>query len=198
MKPNNNRAITIVELIVSIILLGMIVLGMFSIDLFSREQFLSTDKRIKLQNEAVYVLSHMSKQLSAAIGDVGHTNNWAVDFTYSGGVLTSLRAKIDSNANGRRDDATDTEIRYCIGVTTCNNPSAFANTLYFNPKFLPAPASAPEILSSHVTAFAASQVGNCINLNLNVCHDPTQTCGTAVNPQYNMETSIKMPSVSVQ
>ncbi len=197
MKPNN-RAITIIELIVSIILLGMIVLGMFSIDLFSREQFLSTDKRIKLQNEAVYVLSHMSKQLSTAIGDVGHTNNWAVAFTYGGGVLTSLSAKTDSNANGRRDAATDAEIRYCLGVTACNNPSALANTLYFNPKMLPAPVSAPEILSRHITFFAATQAGNCLNLNLTVCYDPTQTCGTAGNPQYNMETSIKMPSVSAQ
>ncbi len=70
MKPNN-RGLTIIELIVSVLLLGMIVIGMFSIDIFSRDQFISSDKRVKLQNEAAYVLSHMSKQLASAIGDVG-------------------------------------------------------------------------------------------------------------------------------
>lgn len=197
MKPNNN-AITLVELIISILLLGMVVLGMFSIDLFSREQFLSTDKRVKLQNEAVYVLSHMSKQLSVAIGDVGDVDNWAVAYTYSSGKLTSLSAKTDSNANGKRDAATDIESRYCLGVTTCNNPSAPANTLYFNNKMFPAPVSAPEVLSSRVTSLAVVQSGNCLNINITLCYNPTQVCGTLNNPRFNMESSIKMPSVSVQ
>lgn len=193
----NNKAITIIELIVSILLLGMIVLGMFSIDLFSREQFLSTDKRVKLQNEAVYVLSHMSKQLSTAIGDVGHADNWAVKFSYTSGDLTSLSAKVDTNANGRRDNTTDAEISYCYGVTGCNIAAA-ANTLYFNSNTIGSPVPAGEMLSSHVTFFDASRAGNCVNINLTVCYDPTQTCGTSVNPQYNIETSVKMPSVSAQ
>ncbi len=107
-----------------------------------------------------------------------------------------MEAKIDSDGNGRRDDATDAEIRYCYGVTGCNNPSPSANTLYYNNNTLG--VFQPEILSRHVRSLDASRVGNCVNINLTLCDNPAQTCGTLTNPQLNMEVSVKMPSVSAQ
>jgi Tfp pilus assembly protein PilV len=197
MKPNNNIGITLIELIVSIILLGMVVVSFFSIDLFSRQQFLATDKRAKLQNEAVYVLSHISKQLTRAIGDV---NNLPVNITPSSGITSVIRATIDATPDGMLDFSNDANISYCYNSVGCNH-AAVAYSIYFNSNISAASVPAAEILASHVRSFYATQSGNCVSVNIVTCWDPaesSQPCGSLDNPAINITNSVSMPSVSVQ
>ncbi len=192
------KAITLIELIVSMILLGMVVVGFFSIDIFSRQQFLATDRRAKLQNEAVYVFSHISKQLTRAIGDV---NNPPVVFTNASGMTSVIRATIDATPDGLRNFANDANVSYCYNSTACNNTVAEPYTIYFNSNISASPIPASEILARHVKFFNATQSGNCVTVNVVTCWDPaesSQACGSLDNPAFNMTSSMSMPSVSVQ
>lgn len=68
--PKKIRALTLIELMIAIVLLGMFVMGFYSIDLFSRYHVIGSDKRAKLQNEISYALEYMSKEAQQSTGDV--------------------------------------------------------------------------------------------------------------------------------
>ena len=69
MAKNPRAAITLLELIIAITLLGVIVIGFSSIELFSRSQVLSTDRKTQVQNEVSYALEHMSRNVLQGVGD---------------------------------------------------------------------------------------------------------------------------------
>ncbi len=198
MKPHN-KAITLIELLIAISLIAMVIWGASSIDVFSRSQFFIAERKAKVQNEATYVLSHISKQLAESIGDI---SNPAVTVSYSGGVTSNLSTVIDSNVDGKRT-AGDTTVRYCYNSTGCNAAAA-AYTIYFNSNISAVPPPAAEILSSHVRFFNASScdsnpIINCLKINVVTCWDPSEahkTCGEIDNPSFNVTNSIRMPSVS--
>jgi len=176
-------------------------LGFYGIDVFSRQQFIATDKRSKIQNEAMYVLSHVSKNLLGAIGDVVDP---PLTITPSAGNTATLRATIDSFADGVKNSTNDSNISYCFGSTNCNNAAAAASTVYFNSNIsavAPATVPAAEVLARHVRTFNVTQSGNFLTVRITTCWDPAETsqaCGTLDNPALNMTNIIKMPSVSAQ
>jgi hypothetical protein len=193
MKPNKNRAITLVELIISIVLLGMVMLGFYGIDMFSRQQFLAADKRSKVQNEATFVLSHISKHMLTVIGDV---DNPALVIANSGLNTTSIFAVNDTHADGVRNLTDDLNLTYCFNNATCN-AAAQPYTLVF----VPVPAATAEVLARHVQVFNVTQNGNYLTMQISTCWQPSGTpkaCGTLDNPSMNLTNIIKMPSVSAQ
>jgi len=171
----------------------MVMLGFYGIDLFSRQQFLTADKKSKVQNEAMFVLSHMSKPLLKAIGDF---DNPAVSITSSGVNNAQIVATIDSNLDGVRNLTTDANITYCFNNTACN-AAAKAYTMVF----VPGNGSPDEIIARHVLSFNAVLNGNFMNLTIVTCWQPSGTplaCGTLDNPAVNLTNKIRMPSVSAQ
>ena len=64
--------LTLIELLVSMILMSLVVLGLSSIDTFSRHHVISSDKRVKVQNEVSYTLEYMSKYVQQSIGDISN------------------------------------------------------------------------------------------------------------------------------
>ncbi len=66
------KSITLIELLVSIVILSIMVLIIYGIYTFSHSQVLNADRRTKVQNELTYALEHMSKYVQQANGD---TNN---------------------------------------------------------------------------------------------------------------------------
>ncbi len=197
MRPNSERAITLVELIISIVLLGMVMLGFYGIELFSRQQFLASDKRARVQNEAMYVLSHINKNILGAIGDEVSS---ALNITGSGANTSVLRATIDSFSDGVKNYSTDSNISYCFNDANCNAAAA-AYTINYNPNISAATPPSGEVISKKIRAFNATQNGNCLNVSVSACWDPAQTafaCGTLENPAVNMTNIIRMPSVSAQ
>jgi hypothetical protein len=188
MRPDSRKAITLLELIISTVLLGMVVLGFYSIDLFSRNQFLTADRRAKMLNEAFFVVGHMSKQLMTAIGSAN-----AVAFTTAGGMTATITATVDSTPDGAWNSTNDSTIRYTY------NSASF--TLDFNPNITAMPAPTPEILATHVKYLNAYQTGNCVSVNIMTCWDPAESqhpCGSLANPSFNITSAVKMPSVSTQ
>ena len=205
------------ELLVAIALLSLIVLFLSSIDLFSHHNVISSDRRVKVQNEVSYVLERMNKEIVRAIGNervngpntVVNTGNIAGD--------AAIRVYIDANGNGARDTAAGTDcwiayrlrpatalpvadryqIRYCPRCTaatcvTCAAPNAWG--------------TADNILSRQITTpFIPTKPGgatlsdNFVTIEITACWDPDgvpEACGTSTNPSVTMRTRIKMPSVS--
>ena len=113
MRERRNKAVSIFELLVAIILLSVIVLALASIDLFSRHHVVTADRRARLQNQVYYVVEQMSREISKAIGNeqLGTTGSGAtadtnivVEFTSGGsGDAYKLRVYIDANRNGQRE-----------------------------------------------------------------------------------------------
>ncbi len=196
----HNKAITLIELLIAITLLGMVIWGASSIEVFSRSQFFIADRKAKIQNEASYVLSHVSKQLAESIGDI---NTPAVTVSYLGSVTRNLTVVIDSDIDGRRT-LSDATVKYCYNSTGCKNAAAVPYTIYFNSNFSAVPGPAPEILASHVRFFNVSScdanpIINCVKIKVVTCWDPSETyktCGSLDNPSLNITNSIRMPSVS--
>lgn len=62
---------TLLELLIAIILLSIVVLGVSSIDFFSRAHLISSDRRVKLQNELSYCLEYMTKGIMLGTGSQG-------------------------------------------------------------------------------------------------------------------------------
>lgn len=101
-----SHALTLLELIFSLIILSFIVLSVVSIETFVRGQTYEADLRAQLQNENLIVLEHISKQAFRAIGN---------EFLYGPNTLIKagpesispdqvvLRIYVDGNGNGQRD-----------------------------------------------------------------------------------------------
>lgn len=193
-------AVTLMELIIAITLLGLIVIGFSSIELFSRAQVINADKRAKLQNEVALVLEHMTKQISMGIGDVNQATP-TVNIDTPVGINPRIFVFIDSGT-GRREPPT--AICYCRNdsshtVFYCP-PGAQVQCLLCNPN----PIYGSETLSTRITSlmFPGGYVSsnNYLDVELTGCWDPDATapndCGTVDNPEITMRTRIKMPSVS--
>jgi Tfp pilus assembly protein PilW len=196
MSPRASKSVTLLELLISIVLIGLVVLGLSNIELFCRNQLLSSDRRLKVQNDASFVLEHMTKHIGRAIGD---TQNYPVDFG-----ANCVRAIIDSNNNGLLDlaevqsriayrwDPAAYTVSYCgsfnVGTQSCQ------------------PAGGWEILARHITTTMLppnvdthGDQTNYISVNITACWDPANPpCNTINNPEVNMRSRIIMPSVSIR
>jgi prepilin-type N-terminal cleavage/methylation domain-containing protein len=197
------RGLTLIELLIAIVLLSVIILAISNIDLFTRFHTISADRRVKLQNGVSYVLEHMTKEISRAIGNVviDGINN-IVNFTPIAGD-TAIRVYIDSNAtggpgDGRRDAINDRWIAYryrdasapvneryqiwyyanCVGPN-CNQPGTIG----------------PEVIARNIADFSRSVNNNVVEVAVTGRWDPSQAASSD-NPEVVMRTKIKMPSVS--
>lgn len=114
---HNQKSMTLVELLIAIALLSIIVLGLGNIDIFGHIQVLSSDRRTRLHNGASFILGHMTKEISRAIGNelVFGADNVVNTANISGN--NAIRVYIDSDAtggigDGKRDTVTDRWIAY--------------------------------------------------------------------------------------
>ncbi|MBN2483660.1 MAG: hypothetical protein JXD21_05625 [Candidatus Omnitrophica bacterium] len=63
-------AVTLIELIISVVLFSVIMLGIVAFDSASRRFLRSTERRTKVVNEVMFILDHISKTMSTGIGDI--------------------------------------------------------------------------------------------------------------------------------
>ena len=191
-----NKGLTLLELLIAIAIFSLMLIGFSSIDIFSRYHVVSSDRRVKLQNDASYVLEHMTKQISKAIGDV---NNPPVVIDESNRKIYVYR---DANENGRRGPHEDywTAYRYQpYQVWYCPqckydgdaDPANACHNCYSSPW------ESTEILSSKITAFTPtySPSNDYLEVELSACWDPAQP-SSPDNPCLSMKNRISMPAVS--
>lgn len=214
MSPHLNKSVTLLELLIAISLLGILVLAFTSIDLFSRYHVRSADIRSQLQNEASFVLEHMSKQIPRAIG-----NEWidGADAVVEDEAFTNngIVVYIDWNLNGRRDTIAAGDRRIAYRWYPVTAPPANRYQIRYCPQCTTASCTictpawgtvADNTLSRKIIActFIKPETGNIltdnyVEVSITTCYDPDETpdaCGTPDNPQVEMRTRIKMPAVS--
>jgi Tfp pilus assembly protein PilV len=209
MNRHREKAVTLIELLIAALLLSMIIVGFASVDIFSRNQVLRSSRITQLQNEASFVMDHMTKFVSNAIGDI---NNVPVHFYTDN---RGFRVRYDSNGDGKADgtDAwvayrhvpnaagTDSEIRFYSSVADVDPiPSSAGYTVLANKIKLSTGAAA----SSWGMAVVYSPNNNYIEVTIRACWTPdavdgsTDECGTINNPMVTVKSLLKMASVSAR
>jgi hypothetical protein len=198
MRPNLKKSVTLLELLIAIVLLSVVTIGISSIDIFSRSHVLSSQRRTSLQNEASFVLGHMTKEITRAIGNTQIDR--AVFFYINN---NGIRIRIDDHplpsGNGRID-LDDSWIAYRqVGSEIW---------FYDNAGTVEPPAGPHDVLASHVVFTDFTQPSDTwglqIDRDLSVNFiDVTIRCrwrpnppASVDNPQVELRTRIKMPSVS--
>jgi hypothetical protein len=204
------KAVTLLEVLIAVVLFSLMVIGFSSIDFFSHFHVMSSDRRVKVQNEVSYILEHMTKEISKAIGDVTDTNNIPVrllDPIPTGITRTKVVVFIDYTQDGKRDSASDRYIAYWY--RDASDPVSERYQMRYCSNCLGPLCNVclsgwdNGILSNKITrfrpAYTSTGDNNYVEIELTGCWDPQETnfsCGTADNPSVTMQTHIKMPSVS--
>ena len=199
MNPLPNKSITLVELIVAISLFAVLVLAFLSIDRFSDYHLRNTDIRAVVQNEAAFVLEHMSKQIAQAIGNPNIIGQEPVAMHSISGDW-AIKVWIDGNNDGVRDR------RVAYRWTEASGSLDDRYQIWY---YADCPGSVcpdpPEIIARGIVAFSCAAVDNYVTIQVQACHipckQPANTCNCSAtnpdNPLIEMATSIKMLGVSL-
>ncbi|MDD5594848.1 MAG: prepilin-type N-terminal cleavage/methylation domain-containing protein [Candidatus Omnitrophica bacterium] len=210
---HREKALTLIELLIAIILLSVISLGFTSISLFTNFQTITSDRRAKLQNTASLILEHMSKNIANAIGNETTDGVNMVVNTAPIGADEAVRVFIDvpdttagaaaNTPNGRRD-ALDhwiayrrdgNQLQFCPACTdsscTACNPAwgTQINNLSNSNSFVSLTVTKPVKADGSLS-------DNYIDVVL-VCRWNPANAVAVDNPEINMRNRIKMPSVSI-
>jgi len=188
---NQNKSLSLMELIIALALMGLIILGINSINIFSLNHLLTADRRAKVQNEVSYVLECMTKEISRAIGNSANCPTNCPVSVLNMGTDIVLSARIDANKNGQSDSyPIDYDIVYWFDNTAhtidyCNNSSGAGNV------------QCTETLSQTITSFnpTYNKANNYVGVAITGRWDPNQAVSPD-NPEVSMSTSLNMPSVS--
>jgi Tfp pilus assembly protein PilE len=194
MLSHRNKSVTLIELIVAMVLVAVIILGINSISLFSNYQLISSDRRAKVQNEISYCLEHITKHVSAAIGNEVLFGNDTV-VVASSASNPKLAVFIDANANGLRDVVGDYWINYYFNSGAkefryCGNCGASSSCAGCN--------ITEEVLSKKISAFIPSKNftnGNYAEVVISGRWDPSSAVSQD-NPEVTMRTTLIFPSIS--
>ena len=194
----SRKSVTFIELLIAIVLLSVIVLAVNNVNIFSRYHLVSTDRRVKVQNDASRCLEHITKYVSGAIGNAAVS----VVIIDSSSLSNTLSAFTDYNGNGSMDISSalsprDRWVRYSMSGNAFNYYADCGDAA------APACGSVTEVIANDITAFNAvkniSNGNNYADISITACWDPAATtaaCGTPDNPSVTMNTSINLPSVS--
>jgi type II secretory pathway pseudopilin PulG len=211
------KSVTLIELIISIIILGIIILAVAQLDFFSNASVVYGQRRVRLTNEASLALEHITRNLRQAIGTV---INPAVTNAAIGGDV-GLGFWTDTNPNFQRDN-NDLKrayrwsgpagnspflLRYCAQCQ--NNPCANCA----GPNEGPGPAGWGVLVARDVVYFGAPVTppaipvvptpvalqDNFVSAEIQVCNNVNSlgTCDTSNNPQVNMQVRIQLHSYSI-
>lgn len=200
MSPNQNKSLTLLELLISISILGLLVLGFSNLDTFTRYHVATSDRQAKLQNDASYVLEHMAKEISKAIGNV-QDDKPPITITAIRGD-PAIKVWIDSNGSGQRDTG-DKQIAYRYHITQA---SAGRCQVWYCPYCRdeqlcescdPPWSVSNNVLSKKISGFDAvyDADGNCIDIEITACWDPL-AASSPDNPCVTLRNRINLPSVS--
>jgi Tfp pilus assembly protein PilW len=203
MKRTSNAALTLIELIVALVITAMVMVGIYNIQLFSHYHVMSATRKSALQNEATYLLSHISGQIRKAVSD-GSTH--PVDFDPSGSRIRIWTDTNPSPPDGQLQASgapRDTLVYYNHAasgtVTFCPDADISAY-----PGGTVSCSGAVETLASHIssnfnsTYVTIQDTTNYIDVTVTACWDPATpaTCGSLRNPSVTLISRLCMPAAS--
>lgn len=185
--------LSLIELLVTMILMSLVLLGLFSIDLFSRDQVLSSDRRVKVQNEISYALEYMSKYVSRGTGNL---NNSPIMIYPDSGPQTGFKVRVDLNnpqTPGVFSD--DTWVNFYLNANSLmasTETGPLSTRICSGSDFT---SVMPEYLPDPVIGFYVMINLNSVDIGLVGRYKPTDPA-TPVNPQVSMKTRVICPSSS--
>jgi prepilin-type N-terminal cleavage/methylation domain-containing protein len=211
-----DRAVTLMELLVAIALLSMIILYFSSLESIGRRTTFLAERKSLVQNEASFVLEHMRQQMTHIIGykDMqygGGSINPVFIVSTGGGRRKLIKFWVDHDGDGKfNGDNTAHDWILCYSVRQGNDVVTFDNhTNNYNTN---GACGGGETLSNHIVSFVTQPVAiqrnpfnltsNYLTVSVTACWDPTEAIGAcgnerADNPQVTMQTSVQIPGVSV-
>jgi len=193
---SSNKALTLLELLIALILTAVIAVSIFSMDLFGRYHIINVDRRRRVQSQVSDVLEHMAKHVVNTIGNFVSNPDAVVNINAS--IATSA-FYVDKDLDGNRDtgdgwiayrhvNSTGTyQVQYCddynTGSSTCSSSwtTVGRNIWEFNAAM------------NYTDNFVTITITGCWNPSN---PDPNQKCGSSDNPTAYMKTSFNLPSVS--
>ncbi len=95
-----HRALTLVELLIGIALLGVVLLGVGAFDFASRYFLQSNERKTQVVSELSYIVEHLAKYVMQATGDI--TNQGIV--VGGGGTTVRIRNDINGTPSDYSDD----------------------------------------------------------------------------------------------
>jgi Tfp pilus assembly protein PilV len=209
MRLHFSKSVTLFELLMAFTLISVMLLGFSSIELFSRSQVFTSTKRLQAQNDAGFILEHMSREISKTIGAWAvsgqtplYNNNIGTDTTIEYYVdYNASHPKFTGNGKDRRVDglegdcwrafrlnSTTYQMWYC---PSCSDSACATCT--------PAWGTTDNILSSKIKTFTPtfSSSINYFNVTIVSCWNPAAP-SSVDNPCITMSARIDMPSVSAR
>lgn len=190
MEKKFSHGMTLVELVVAVAILGVVLLAIQVIGDVSRDRLMTSDRKARTQNEASFILDHMTRNLERAIG-----SNALPGVDISGSSM--IRVRVDRNDNGIPDDNTATSwLSYVYNAGT--NQLTYSQNC--QPVGGPWPAGGT-VISNKVEAFSCNfiSLNNFVNLEVTTCYNPAWTtppCSDRANPTVTMRTRVVLPQVS--
>lgn len=193
----SKKAVTLLELLITIVLLSLIVFLFNNIDLFSRYHLISAERQIRLQNEVSFVLEHMHQHIIGAIGDA---SNFPIKpYTDNRGI----RVRIDDNPADGRISTTDSWIAYRhigseikfydnAGDSDTPNSNSGIQVLATHIKKTPAGSTDPKEWG---VVFIPGPLNN-LEVSITARLEPDKDVSPD-NPELTMTSIINMPSVSL-
>lgn len=197
------KSLTLIELLVSIIIVSMIVLSFYSLETFSHGQMINSERRAKVQNQLAYALEHMSKYVQQANGD---RNNPPIKLYPDLGVKTGFQIRYDCNATQTPSDLTnDVWIYYTLSGNTLSAVCSGANCGSCSSDRPVPPVFPGEVLSNKIIAnfdnsimpanptkgfyVQVDSLGNLVDVGLVGRYD-TSSLPSLSNPQVEMKSKI--------
>ncbi len=201
---STTKSITLVELLISIVIVTIMVLSFYGLETFSREQLINSDRRAKVQNQLAYALEHMGKYVQQAQGNL---TRQPIEY-FPPVSPDGFRVWVDSNQTPG-DLTDDPWVRYRINgntvTATCgggNCPASFINNENLTTKVLsnfsagiiPSPLPNNPAAGFYVKIDPDSSGNfNVVEIGLAGRYDPSQPYSLATrskNPQVEMKTRI--------
>ncbi|MFH0738282.1 MAG: hypothetical protein V2A59_00250 [Candidatus Omnitrophota bacterium] len=219
MKPQNIKSSTILELLISVIILSILVIVFAAIELFSHTHVLTVDRRAKVQNDLAYIMEHSTKQIAKSIGNakINRTSADGDEIIKKGPIdgddKEAIVFYIDVNKDGiRNDDVAKPWRAYRLRMPIAEPEGNYR--LWWCPSCSdstcltcdPVWGTLENILSKRVTdvIYNYNPANNYVDITIQGCWDPEKVttdddCGTSDrNPSASFTARIKMPSVSTQ
>ena len=125
MQVSLKKSVTLVELLISITLLGIIVLGAVAFHLAGERFLSSSERKVQVLNDLTFILQHLHKNVLSGTGDY---NNPGIDA--SAARVLVIRQDIDAagNPNFTPADYTDDRIAvYTFGIAASPNSIMFSD-----------------------------------------------------------------------
>lgn len=183
----NNLAITLVELLISIMIMGLLIISFYHLESFSHDKVVSADRRTKVQNALSYCMDTMSKMVAMANGN---TDNPPIRLYPSPAGATGFQVRVDLNDPQTPTDLTDDT--WAFFTLAGNSLSIGGPTTEVLSSRILANFNNSEMPTSPTDGFyvAIDSTGTVVDIGLVGRYDPTRAYDLVNNPQVSMKTKI--------